>query len=204
VTDVTLASLRAFAATRERPPRCELCSTPLLPNHEHVLEPRATRLLCACSACARTLAGARIDRPRRIESFARRLRELELDDATWQKLGVPVGLAFFSLRGPAQDVVASLPGRAGIVETLVPPELWREALTEHPSLREFLPDVEALLVRRTTGKRDYFHVSIDHCFRLAGLLRSERWPISGPEPALVDRFFDELDATEHASRRSLP
>lgn len=204
MTDGTLASLRAFAATRERPPRCELCSTPLSPNHEHVLEPQAARLLCACSACARTLAGTRADRPRRIESFVRRLSELELDDATWQKLGVPVGLAFFSLRGPSQDVVASLPGRAGIVETLVPPALWREAVTQHPSLQGFLPDVEAFLVRRTSAKRDYFRASIDHCFRLAGLLRSERWPISGPEPALVNQFFDDLDAAERTSRRSLP
>jgi hypothetical protein len=36
------------------------------------------------------------------------------------------------------------------------------------------PDVEALLVNRTKRKREYYRVSIDHCFALAGLIRT-RW-----------------------------
>ena len=204
MTDTTLATLRAFVAPRVRAERCELCSLSLPSEHEHVFDPKAARLRCACPACALLFSGASGDRPRRIDSFARRLTALELDDATWQKLGVPVGLAFFWLRGASLDAVASLPGRAGVVESVVPSPLWEALASEHPEVGALSPDVEALLVRRTPGHRDYFRASIDHCFRLAGLLRSKEGPLSGPEPALVDEFFAELDTLSGlASTRSV-
>jgi hypothetical protein len=194
MTDTVLATLRAFVAPRPLVERCELCSAPLAKEHEHVFDPKETRLRCACGPCALLFSGTSGDRPRRVESFAKRLVGFELDDAIWQKLGVPVGLAFFSLRGATREVVASLPGRAGVVETVVPSALWEALGQSDPDIAAVRPDVEALLVRRTPGRRDYFHTSIDHCFRLAGLLRSEPGPMSGPEPALVDRFFADLDA----------
>jgi hypothetical protein len=133
------------------------------------------------------------DRPRRIETFARRLVKFELDKATWHRLGVPVGLAYFSLRGASPEVVASFPGRAGVVQAGVPSALWRALSETHAVLAALSPEVEALLVRRTPGRRDYFHVSIDHCFRLTELLRSDRSHDNGPENELLDGFFAELD-----------
>ncbi|HEX6273539.1 MAG TPA: DUF5947 family protein [Polyangiaceae bacterium] len=203
MTDTTLLTLRAFAAPRERIERCELCAAPIATEHEHVFDPKAARLRCTCGACARLLPGASGTALRRVDSFARRIFDLELDDAVWEKLGVPVGLAFFSLRGPTFAVVASLPGRAGIVESAIPRELWWDLAEEHAVLRSLVPEVEALLVRRTPGHSDYFHASIDICFRLAGCLRSDDGPLSGPEPALVSDFFAELDAAARGARRSV-
>ena len=88
MTDTTLATLRAFVAPRVRSERCELCSLMLPAEHEHVFDPKAARLRCACPACALLFSGASDGRPRRIDSFARRLTELELDDVTWQKLSL--------------------------------------------------------------------------------------------------------------------
>jgi hypothetical protein len=203
MTDTTLSALRAFVAPRERIERCELCAAPIAGEHEHVFDPKAARLRCTCPACARLLSGTSGTALRRVDSFARRLDGLEIDDAAWAKLGVPVGLAFFSLRGPAFAVVASLPGRAGVVETAIPNELWWDLAEEHPALRVLVPEVEALLVRRTRDRREYFHASIDVCFRLAGLLRSGDGPLSGPEPSFVDDFFAELDAAARSPARSV-
>jgi hypothetical protein len=193
VTHAALASLRAFATRRQNAERCEFCSAPLSRDHEHVLHPKSSLLRCACAACVGFFARVSADRPRRIETFARRLVKFELDKATWHRLGVPVGLAYFSLRGASPEVVASFPGRAGVVQAGVPSALWRALSETHAVLAALSPEVEALLVRRTPGRRDYFHVSIDHCFRLTELLRSDRSHDNGPENELLDGFFAELD-----------
>jgi hypothetical protein len=82
--------------------------------------------------------------------------------------GVPVGLAFFSRRAASNQAVASLPGRAGVVESSLPEALWNALGERHAVLRSLAPDVEALLVRRMPGHKDYFHTSIDHCFDSPG------------------------------------
>ena len=203
MTEATLTLLRRFSAPRERVERCELCAAPLALAHDHVFDPKVARLRCACPPCALVLAGVDGDRPRRIDSFATRLGGLELDDVTWQRLGVPVGLAFFSRRGASNQTVASLPGRAGVVESPLPEALWNALGERHVVLRSLAPDVEALLVRRMPGHKDYFHTSIDHCFRLAGLIRAEPGPLSGPEPRVIDDFFAELDRIAGVSSRSV-
>lgn len=193
MTDAALASLRAFTARRSVAERCEFCAAPIPRDHDHVLHPKSSLLRCACAACAGFFARVSADRPRRIETFAKRLLKFDLAKPTWHRLGVPVGLAYFSLRGESPEAVASFPGRAGVVQAGVPNALW-QALTEtHTVLAALSPEVEALLVRRTPGRRDYFHVSIDHCFRLSELLRSERAKSVGPENELLDDFFEELD-----------
>ena len=203
MTDATLAMLRDFAAPRERVERCELCAAPLALEHDHVFDPKVARLRCACPPCALVLAGVDGHGPRRLDSFATRLVELDLDEVTWQRLGVPVGLAFFSRRGASNEAIASLPGRAGIVESSLPEALWQVLGEKNPVMRTLAPDVEALLVRRTPGHADYFHTSIDHCFRLAGLIRVEKGPLSGPEPRVIDDFFADLDRIASASPRSV-
>ena len=202
MTNAVLAKLRSFV-TGTPVEECELCAQAIAVEHEHLLEPEARRVFCACSACAQLLAeeqrqlGARY---LRVQRRAARLSALFFDDAIWAELSVPVGLAFFTTRSRTGEVVATFPGRAGLIEAFVPLKAWSDLERIFPVLKGIAPDVEALLVRRTLRHQDYFQVSIDHCYELSGLLRSSEAPLSSPELGVVQAFFERLE--EHAGQRS--
>ena len=194
MTNAVLSKLRAFV-TGNPVEECELCAQAITVEHEHLLEPEARRVLCACSACAALFLQEQEQpsaRYLRVERRAARL-QIELSDASWSELGVPVGLAFFTTRSRTGEVVATFPGRAGIVESFVPLRAWSELEQRFSAIKRILPDVEALLVRRTSRHQDYFQVSIDHCYELAGMMRSSEAPLSSPELAVVQSFFARLD-----------
>jgi hypothetical protein len=195
MTNAVLAKLRAFV-TGTPIEECELCAQAISVEHEHLLEPEARRVFCACPACAALFAqeqhrqGARY---LRVDRRAARLLDVEIDDDSWADLGVPVGLAFFTTRSRTREVVATFPGRAGIIEAYVPLKVWAELEHRFPLLKGIMPDVEALLVRRSSRHQDYFQVSIDHCYELSGLLRTSEAPLSSPELGVVQSFFNRLD-----------
>jgi hypothetical protein len=209
LTNAVLSRLRALV-TGSEVEACELCAQAIAAEHEHLLEPEARRVLCACPACVVSLSREqerKSARHLRVERRAARLHAIDLDDTTWAELGVPVGLAFFTTRSRSGEVVATFPGRAGIIESFVPLRAWSELEQRYSPLKSILPDVEALLVRRTSRHQDYFQVSIDHCYELSGLLRSSEAPLSSPELGAVQSFFTRLDEqTGHRrhSRRSTP
>ena len=202
--NAVLAKLRAFV-TGTPVEECELCAEAISVEHEHLLEPEARRVFCACPACAALFAqeqhrqGARY---LRVDRRAARLREVDIDDDTWSELGVPVGLAFFTTRSRTREVVATFPGRAGIIESYVPLKTWGALEHRFPRILGVLPDVEALLVRRTLRHQDYFQVSIDHCYELAGLMRASDAPLSSPELSVVQNFFAKLEEQTDQRRHS--
>jgi hypothetical protein len=203
MTNAVLAKLRAFVMGTTPVSECDLCAESIGVEHEHLLEPDARRVFCACRACAGVFEREQERQgPRylRVERRAARLLELDIDAACWAELGVPVGLAFFTTRRRSAEVVATFPGRAGIIEAFVPLKAWSELERRFPPLQRMLPDVEALLVRRSARHRDYFLVSIDHGYDLLGLLRDSEAPLSSPELAVVQRFFERLD--ERAGERA--
>jgi hypothetical protein len=110
-----------------------------------------------------------------------------------------VGLAFFTTRSRTGEVVATFPGRAGLIESFVPLKAWSALERRFAVLKSILPDVEALLVRRSLRHHDYFQVSIDHCYELASVLRGAEAPLSSPELAVVQAFFTRLE--EQAGQR---
>jgi hypothetical protein len=202
MTNAVLGKLRAFVIGTAPVNECELCAESIGSEHEHLLEPAARRVFCTCRACASFVGPPSPPGPRylRVERRAARLRELEIDDVRWAELGVPVGLAFFTTRRRSAEVVATFPGRAGIIESFVPLKAWSELERRFPFLQKMLPDVEALLVRRSARHRDYFMVSIDHGYELSDVLRGSEAPTSSPELAAVQRFFERLD--EQAGQRT--
>lgn len=201
MTNAVLAKLRAFV-TGASVEECELCAEAISVEHEHLLEADARRVFCACGACAQLFTeeqnrqGARY---LRVQRRAARLLELAVDDADWTELSVPVGLAFFTTRSRTGEVVATFPGRAGLIESFVPLKAWSALERRFSVLKGILPDVEALLVRRTLRHQDYFQVSIDHCYELAGVLRGSDAPLLSPELAVVQAFFTRLE--EQAGQR---
>ena len=204
MTNVVLAKLRSFV-TGMPVAECELCARVLEGEQEQLLEPDARRVFRACLACAQLLAqeqrqlGARY---LRVQRRAARLPQLYFDDVTWAELSVPVGLAFFTMRSRTGEVVATFPGRAGLIETFVPLKAWSDLERKFPALKDIAPEVEALLVRRTLRHQDYFQVSIDHCYELSALLRSAEAPLSSPELGTVQAFFERLDDVASAKAAS--
>src|SRR5262249_55545707 len=140
-------------------------------EHEHLLQIGRRSLVCACDPCAILFShrgGAKYRRvPRRVEA----LRQFRITDLQWQALGLPIALAFFLESSHAGRMGAVSPSPSGATESQLPLDSWEELVQDNASLRDLEPDVEALLVNRVGSARDYFRLGIDHCYRLAGLLR---------------------------------
>jgi hypothetical protein len=196
MTNAVLAKLRALM-TGAVASECELCACSMPTEHAHLLELEARRLVRACPDCASLHAREQQRQgPRflRVERRAVRVPELDFDDYTWADLGVTATLAYFTARHRTGEVVATFPGRAGLIESFVPLRVWGELERRHPVLKAILPEVEALLVRRTSRHRDAFRVSIDHCYELSSLLRSAEAPSAHPDAASVQAFFTRLES----------
>jgi hypothetical protein len=181
-----------------RPPRpgerCELCGLPLGPAHPHLLELESRQLRCACSACALLFSGDQTGRYRRVSPHAQLLADFHMSDAQWDGLRLPISLAFFFRSTPAGRVVALYPSPAGATESLMPLEAWQELVDQNPVLAELEPDVEALLAHRLGPVREYYGVSIDHCYELVGLIRLHWRGLSGGTEVWKEliRFFAGL------------
>jgi Family of unknown function (DUF5947) len=190
----------AFARLRKlvRPPRaqerCELCGLGLASSHPHLLELEGGQLRCACSACALLFSGSHSGRYRRVTSHAQLLSSFHMTDAQWDSLRLPISLAFFFPSTPAGRVIAQYPSPGGATESLLPLEAWQELVEQNAVLAELEPDVEALLAHRLGPAREYYRVSIDHCYELVGLIRLHWRGLSGGTEVWKElaRFFAGL------------
>lgn len=198
-----LAGLRRFVrAPREAAEVCELCAKPVAPAHQHLLELDKQRVTCACDACAILFGGNARQRYRRIPRDVRRLHNFQMDDHEWESLLIPINLAFFVNSRVAGRVVARYPSPGGAMESALDFEYWNNVVERNPVLRQFEPDVEALLVNRIPLNRmkaaQYYRAPIDQCFRLVGILRTHWRGLSGGEEVWreIDRFFVALDPAE--------
>jgi Family of unknown function (DUF5947) len=158
----------------EREEQCELCAEPIAAEHRHLLDLESRRLLCACRACSILFdrAGAGGRHYRLVPDRARFVTDFDLDDLRWGRFGIPVGMAFFFQSTPAGRVVAFYPSPLGATESLLDLDAWSELVTANPILEDVEPDVEALLVDRTNGKRLAWLLPVDRCYELVGLVRT--------------------------------
>ncbi len=193
--------LRSLAQRPARQPvqleeQCELCSEVIPPGHRHLLDLHDRRLLCACRPCsilfdARAAGGGHY---RLIPDGSQYLTDFELDDALWQNFRIPVDLAFFFHSSQAGRVVAFYPSPLGATESLLELGDWEELVGRNPVLECLEPDVEALLVNRARGAREYWIVPVDRCYALVGVIRT-RWKGFGGGPEVwadVASFFEGL------------
>jgi hypothetical protein len=191
----SFAAVRRFTRKRPLAESCELCSAPLSSIHEHLIESADGRLVCSCTACAILFSGQPGARYRRVPRDVRFLSDFRLTDAQWEDLHLPINLAFFYRSTRAARVVAVYPSPAGGTESLLTLEAWHQLEEENPILREFEPDVEALLVNRLGPAREHYRAPIDACYRLVGLIRTSWRGLSGgPEVwEEIRRFFADLN-----------
>lgn len=107
---------------------------------------------------------------------------------------IPINMAFFFHNTPAGKIVALYPSPAGATESLLALESWDDIVHDNPILKKMEPDVEALLVNRVSGARDYYLAPIDECYKLVGLIRAHWRGLSGGVEAWqeIERFFAGL------------
>lgn len=191
-----LATLRQFVRKPSEPAEvCELCSLPLPPVHQHLLELEKRQVTCACEACAILFGGNVRQRYRRIPRDVHRLNDFAMDDQEWDSLLIPINLAFFVHSSTAKRMVAQYPSPGGAMESSLDLEYWKVIVERNPVLRKFEPDVEALLVNRIASPPRYYRAPIDQCFRLVGIIRKHWRGLSGGTEVWseIDKFFHELD-----------
>lgn len=197
--DSAFAALRQFAR-KKRPAveSCEMCSTPLGAEHQHLIDPAAHKLICACDACAILFSSQGATKYKRVPRRIRFLPQFEMSEAQWDGLMVPIEMAFFFKNGSTGKVAAFYPGPAGATESLLSLEAWSDIEQENPALLEMEPDVEALLANRVGAARgvaaQYYIVPIDECYKLVGLIRLHWHGLSGGTEVWreVAKFFASL------------
>ena len=170
-----VARLRRFVARDVE--RCDFCSAAIASQHPHLLERSTRRVLCACQGCAFSLGAS--GRFCLISPRTDLLGDFKLDEADWDALQIPIGMAFAFYSTAAKRPVAIYPSPAGTTESHLSEEAWSQLIAANPVLAEFEPDVEALLINRTRGAREYYRVSIDRCYSLVGLIRTHWRGLSG-------------------------
>ena len=138
----------------------------------------------------------------------------------WDALQIPVSVAFFFVNSTLDRVSAFYPSPAGATESLLPLDTWDELTAAHAELATLEPDVEAFLVRVSTGRRtegECYLVPIDACYELVGQLRTLWRGFDGGqeahdahrrvlrrcagEGAMSDLGFEVLDARAERIRR---
>lgn len=207
------AALRGF--TRRPPPaleRCELCAEPLAPEHRHLVDTRKRSLLCACTGCSLlfTRPGAGAGHFQAVPDRYLVDPDFTLDEESWNRLQIPVGLAFFFRNSELDRLAAFYPSPAGATESELDPDTWREVLG-HSRLAALLqPDTEALLIRRErgadgasggsggsgVGSTECYLVPVDTCYELVGRMRLHWQGFDGGAEARADLtdFFARVRA----------
>ncbi len=185
--------------------RCDYCGVPLAAEHGHLIDMQARRIMCGCRPCYLVLEpqGAANGRYKAVPTRYAEAGGFALADAAWDRLQIPIGLAFFFTNSAEGRTIALYPGPAGATESQLDLAAWSEITAEHPLLGSIEPDVEAVLVLRRNGATRAFVVPIDAAYRLVGIIRLAWKGFDGGEEAWtrIDAFFAEMEAR---SRGQIP
>ena len=184
---------------QKRPPpgeRCDFCAAPLTSEHSHLIELAARRILCSCRPCYLVFEpqGAAQGKYRPIPSRYVELTDFAIEDARWDALAIPIGLAFFFYNSLEKKMLAFYPSPAGATESLLPMDTWDELASSYPDFTSIEPDVEAILIQRTPGVSRCFIVPIDAAYELVGIIRSTWKGFDGGEDARekIESYFAAL------------
>ncbi|OIJ65259.1 DUF5947 family protein [Streptomyces mangrovisoli] len=187
--------LRRFLGPRPpQPERCGLCAAVVDEDrHRHLVDTERRALVCACPACLLLMdrPGADTGRFRVVPERFLHDPAHRLDRNAWDRLRIPVGVAFFFQNTPLDRLVALYPSPAGATESELEPEAWADVLGASPLADLLRPDVEALLLRRTGEDTTCYLVPIDVCYELVGRMRLLWQGFDGGAEAraALDTFF---------------
>ena len=186
-----VSQVRRFVA-RHDVEHCDFCSKAIGHQHAHLIERATRRFLCACQGCALTLGASA--KYCAVSPRTDVLHDFKLSDAEWNAFQIPIDMVFLFHSTPANRPIAIYPSPAGPTESLLSLDAWSRLVETNRVLAELEPDVEALLVNRTEGAREYYRVSIDRCYALVGLIRTQWRGLSGGTEVwtAVQDFFTAL------------
>ncbi|WP_406367077.1 DUF5947 family protein [Streptomyces sp. NBC_00645] len=188
--------------TRRPPPageRCDLCGEPLPAEHRHLVDTSRRSLKCACPPCHLlfTRPGAGQGRFRAVPDRYLTDPGFDLDESDWNRLQIPVALAFFFRNSELDRLAAFYPSPAGATESELDPRTW-DAVLGRSRLAELLePDVEALLLHRGRGDSvTCTLVPVDVCYELVGRMRLHWKGFDGGTEARADiaEFLERITA----------
>jgi hypothetical protein len=173
-----------------------MCGAWVAPDHRHVVDTVDRSWKCLCTPCFLLFSdpAAAAGRYRQVSSRYAALPGLQLSDADWDALSIPVSLAFFFQNSSLGRTVAFYPGPGGATESLLPLDAWQRIVSANPALGELAPDVEAVLVRQRRDGVDCYVVPIDACYELVGRLRLHWSGFDGGAEARahIDNFFADV------------
>ncbi len=176
--------------------RCDYCAVPLPEEHGHLIDMQGRRIMCSCRPCYLVFEpqGAAQGRYKAVPTRYAELAEFALDDAAWERLQIPIGLAFFFFNSAENRTIALYPGPAGATESQLDLAAWSGIAAENPLLATLEADVEAVLLLRRNGTTRAFVVPIDAAYRLVGIIRTSWKGFDGGEDAWgkIDAYFAEL------------
>jgi hypothetical protein len=176
--------------------RCEMCAEPIADEHQHVVGLTTRTLMCTCRGCYLLFTHEHAElRYRAVPDRYVWFPDFTLDQARWDALEIPVGLAFFFTNSVLGQTVAFYPGPAGAAESELPMGAWDDVVAANPQLGVVTPDVEALIVRGPSRERTGFEcylVPIDACYQLVGELRRVWRGFDGGQEARerIESFFE--------------
>ncbi len=174
-----------------------MCDTPLPEEHRHLVDTKRRSLACACTACALlfSVAGVGGGRFRAVPDGVLTDPRVRITAADWQRLNIPVSMAFFFHNSDLDRLVVLYPSPAGATESEVDPVVWRSVFGDSPLAARLLPDVEALLVRRTEEGTACFLVPVDMAYELVGRVRLHWQGFDGGSEAraTLAAFFERLE-----------
>ena len=178
--------------------RCDYCAVPLPPEHGHLVDIKARRILCSCRPCYLVFepAGAAQGRYKTVPTRYEHVDGFAVDDAHWDALQIPIGLAFFFYNSIDQKMNAFYPGPAGATESLLALETWDAIVASYPALATLEADVEAILIhRRTAAPPRCTIVPIDAAYELVGVMRTNWRGFDGGEDVWnrIEAFFARID-----------
>ncbi len=155
------------------PERCELCATEVEPEHGHIADLQGSSLLCACRACYLLFTQPSAGGSHYLAVPDRYLEDPDrtMTGAEFDKLEIPVGLAFFMRTSRDGALTGFYPSPAGVTECRLDLDRWHELEASHPLLSAPAADVEATLISRTADRVEYYLVPVDVCYELAGRMR---------------------------------
>lgn len=167
---------------------CELCATPLHATHDHLLDPQARGVFCACSACAILFPEGAVTAARyvRVRSRVAALTHTAVSEHDLIALGAPVRLAVLCPSTLHDALFMVYPSAAGPVESRASLKTWRAIAAKQPELEAVQHDRDAVIADLRAPSRRALHVSLDVAYELLGTLRGA--PSSAAHHHARDRF----------------